>query len=97
MSKESIVRSLYAFSEAFALPVEKEFTPEKYIKFAADNWNLCFALVIGYVVVVFGGKTVMNKREAFDLKGPLAFWNALLSIFSTIGMCRTVSRMHFLY
>lgn len=90
-TRQEIARALFAFSEAFALPIEKEFQAQKYIQFAGDNWPLCFALVIGYLVVVFGGKAIMENRKPFDLKGPLALWNAALSIFSFIGMCRTVS------
>mmetsp|Transcript_15393 Transcript_15393/g.46408 ORF Transcript_15393/g.46408 Transcript_15393/m.46408 type:complete len:220 (-) Transcript_15393:607-1266(-) len=37
----------------------------------------------------------MKNREAFDLKGPLMFWNLGLSIFSWIGASRTVP--HLLY
>jgi hypothetical protein len=51
--------------------------------------------VIVYVVAIFGGQRLMRRREAFDLKYTLAYWNLFLSIFSFIGMARVVP--HFLY
>jgi hypothetical protein len=91
VSKQDIVRSLYNFSQVLVFPIEREFQPHRAIQFAADNWPLCFACVMGYVIAVFGGKAFMEKRDPFDLKGPLAVWNGFLSLFSFLGMCRTVS------
>lgn len=38
----------------------------------------------------------MKKREAFDLKWPLAYWNLLLAVFSLIGAIRVVPHLIYL-
>jgi len=43
------------------------------------------AFCVLYIIVIFGGKWIMAKREAFDLKILLGFWNVLLSLFSITG------------
>ena len=82
---------LIYMSNALALPFEKNFHPLPAVNFAGDNWWLCFTLVAAYLVFIFGGKMVMENYKPFDLRLPLAAWNAFLCIFSFIGMCRTVS------
>ncbi len=92
MSREAVIRGLYSFSEAFALPFEKTFRPEEHIQFTSEHRFISYACVAAYLIIVFQGKAFMEKREAFDLRGPLAVWNGFLSLFSTIGMFRTVSK-----
>jgi hypothetical protein len=91
VSQEEVAQSLIKLSGLFAVPYETEFDPRAHIDFAASNWKLCFVLVFGYLLVVFSGRSIMSKREPFDLKYVLAFWNACLSLFSFVGMWRTVS------
>lgn len=83
--------ALISFTHFLELPMERDFTPEVQIQFAKDNWTTAIALVIGYMIVIFAGSHIMKDRPAFDLRLPLAGWNALLCVFSFIGMCRTVS------
>jgi hypothetical protein len=54
------------------------------------------ASVVIYVVGIFGGQKLMEKRQAFDLKWPLAYWNLLLSVFSIMGMIRVVPHLFYL-
>jgi hypothetical protein len=89
---QQVADALIAASHLFALPVEKNFQPDAYIAFASNNWPLCIGLVIGYMVVIFTGRRIMENRPAFELRIPLALWNAALSLFSFIGMWRTVSK-----
>ncbi len=86
-----LATSLFKFSELFAFPYEQEFKSAVASQFATDNWSLCIGVIIAYLVVIFGGREIMKSREPFDLQTPLAIWNAALSLFSFIGMCRTVS------
>jgi hypothetical protein len=82
---------LMGSTQFLALPFEKNFHPAEYTSFAANNWPLCFGLVGAYLAFIYFGRIVMESQKAFDLRLPLAAWNALLCIFSFIGMCRTVS------
>lgn len=47
-------------------------------------------IVVAYMAFCFFGSKVMEKRERFNLRYPLAYWNLLLCVFSTCGMVRTV-------
>lgn len=85
-----IAQVLYASTDFLALPFEKNFTCEKYVQWAADNWSVCLGFLAAYIVFLTLGKKWMDSRAAFDLQMPLAFWNGLLCLFSFIGMCRTV-------
>lgn len=87
---EQLSTLLTSSTKFLATPLELSFNSDRAVDFATNNWPLAFGLVTGYVAFIFGAKHYMKDREAFDLRLPLAFWNALLSIFSFIGMCRTV-------
>lgn len=54
------------------------------------------ASVVLYVAGIFGGQKLMEKRQAFDLKWPLAYWNLLLSVFSIVGALRVVPHLAYL-
>ena len=98
---QEIAKILFSVSNAFALPIEKNFSPEVYLKFANDNWPIPIVLVTLYLLFCYYGSKYMSslvvdkdskqkERDPFDLIGPLAAWNAFLSLFSFIGMFRTV-------
>ncbi len=91
VATQQVADALMSASHLFALPFEKNFRPEPYVAFASNNWPLCISLVTGYMVVIFAGRRIMENQQAFDLRVPLAIWNAALSLFSFIGMWRTVS------
>lgn len=75
----------------YSFDFERNFQAEPAIKWAAENWLLSIALVIIYMMgIQIGTAQVAKMKEPFDLKYPLAAWNAFLSIFSFIGMCKTV-------
>jgi len=84
---------LIYFSEAIALPFERNFKPDSFTSFAGNNWWLCFSLVGAYLVFIFSGRKIMENYKPFDLRLQLAGWNALLCIFSFIGMCRTLPHL----
>lgn len=43
-----------------------------------------------YVLFIFGIQHVMENKEPFDLRNPLALWSLLLGLFSVLGSLRTV-------
>ena len=54
--------------------------------------------VMAYAGLVFGGQYVMKDREPWNLRGLMAFWNLSLSVFSWVGMSRTLPQLlHNLY
>jgi hypothetical protein len=91
-----IAEFIMSASQAFPLPFETSFSPVTMTNFAANNWNLCFGIVGVYMAFCYFGKQYMESRKPFDLRIPLAAWNAFLCIFSFIGMCRTVRFFLFL-
>src|SRR3954468_15023033 len=88
---KKVVDMLYSSTHLFALPFEKNFSADNAIAFAANNWPLAIGLVIGYLVFITAGSKIMANLKPFDLRMALAGWNMLLSVFSFLGMCRTVS------
>jgi len=56
---------------------------------------LPIVVCIGYIIFCFGGQHIMKSRERFNLRFPLAYWNLFLSLFSFIGMLRTVPHLVF--
>jgi hypothetical protein len=81
---------LMSSTNFLALPFERNFQPHSSTQFAANNWPLCIGFVASYLLFIYFGKMVMDSQKAFDLRIPLAAWNAFLCLFSFIGMCRTV-------
>ena len=72
---------------------EMKFDPGSYVIFAGRNYWMPWAIVTLYAALVFGGKAAMKKWPAFDLQGPLKWWNCALAVFSTMGMLRTVPQL----
>jgi hypothetical protein len=82
-------------SNFLALPFERNFMPTATVNFANNNWPLVIGIVIGYVAFITVGTMVMAKQaKPFDLRLPLAAWNAFLCVFSFIGMLKTVRSSH---
>lgn len=90
VAAQKLSQFLYATSNFMALPIEKSFEPMPYVNWMGAHWHVAAALVIGYVTVIFGGQHIMKDYKPFDLRLALASWNALLCVFSFMGMCRTV-------
>ena len=88
----NLSQNLMASSKLIALPIETDFSPTATVDFAANNWPLAIGIVLAYVAFITVGSMVMAKQaKPFDLRLPLAGWNALLCVFSFIGMLKTVS------
>jgi len=71
-------------------PYEKSFDPRPFSTWASNNYPVVFGIVAAYLAFLVIGTKVMKNRMPFDLRMPLALWNAFLCVFSFIGMCRTV-------
>jgi len=77
---------------------EKDFRSDMLTKWCDDNWWLPLTLISLYCVMIYAGPIVMKDRKKFDWKYPLALWNAGLSLFSFMGVLRTVPHLlHNLY
>ncbi|XP_078603624.1 very long chain fatty acid elongase 6-like [Branchiostoma floridae x Branchiostoma japonicum] len=50
-------------------------------------WSAVFSAA--YVLLVFGGRSLMRHREPFRLRLPLVLWNTGLAVFSILGALRT--------
>jgi uncharacterized membrane protein YhaH (DUF805 family) len=86
----SLMAQLHDYQKSFQFDMERNFDPAISTQFTNDNWAIPVTAVTLYLIMVFLGPRIMSSRKAFDLTYPLAFWNALLCIFSTMGMIRTV-------
>jgi elongation of very long chain fatty acids protein 6 len=63
-----------------------------------ENPYVPIAAVILYVIGVFGGQKLMEKREkAFDFRKAMAWWNLFLSTFSFIGVVRVLPEIVYKY
>ena len=91
METEFISNLLFKASDFLAFPFERNFEPTAFVQFAKDHPIIPVVAVASYLSICFFGKKVMASRKAFDLRLVLALWNAFLSLFSFVGMCRTVS------
>ena len=68
------------------------------MQWTRDHPYTPFVICAVYLAAIFFGKRYMNQRIAsggqrFDLRYPLAYWNAFLSLFSFIGAMRTVPEL----
>ena len=87
----NVVNVLNSIPNMFVTDFEKNFDPAVTVEFTANHWNVSIIAVVVYLSMVAFGPGFMSSRKAFDLKYPLAAWNALLCVFSAVGMVRTVS------
>ena len=91
--EQRVAEILYNIPSLIAAPFETNFKADSSIQFARDNYWLAYTLVALYMIFCFVGSKVMRSREPFNLRYPLALWNAGLSLFSFIGMCKTVPHL----
>eukprot|EP01012_Entosiphon_sulcatum_P040067 TRINITY_DN536_c0_g1_i1.p1 TRINITY_DN536_c0_g1~~TRINITY_DN536_c0_g1_i1.p1 ORF type:complete len:299 (+),score=71.70 TRINITY_DN536_c0_g1_i1:134-1030(+) len=70
------------------LAMERNFDGMPWVRFAQSHGDIPIFAIALYLVVVFWLPSRLSKP--LPLRGAFALWNALLSIFSTIGFTRTV-------
>lgn len=73
---------------ATAFPFEKNFDNVRMMDFVKNNKMLSVWSSVAYVVVIFGGRWVMERKEKFGLNPALALWSGMLAIFSVLGTVR---------
>lgn len=89
--QKALAEGLIFASELLSTPYERSFVPTAFTDFAANHWSVPLVLTALYVSFCYFGQQVMRNFNAFDLRLPLAGWNAFLCLFSFLGMVRTVS------
>merc|ERR1719486_822316 len=93
MNQLGLATALEEFTSFLAFPFEKNFVTTPYAEFCQNNWPLVLGVLTFYLSFCYFGQKIMATREAFNLKYTLAAWNALLCVFSFIGMMRTVPHL----
>nr|WPC85592.1 elongation of very long chain fatty acids protein 3/6 [Hediste diversicolor] len=81
------------FNYSMVFGFERDFDEESFMQWMLHNWTLCFWYSALYVIIIFGGKYLMEKRPKFDLRPALALWSAILGLFSIMGAARTLPEM----
>lgn len=92
-------KSILSLEETF--PFLKPFYTDYERNFSAAgalHWNVSYYWVspvssLIYLFLIFFGERFMNKRQPFDLRTPLKWWNLSLAIFSFVGMVRIVPQL----
>jgi hypothetical protein len=79
--------------KALHLPFEMSFHPRAAIDFAKNHWEVPVLCLAAYALFCYFGQKVMKDRKPFNLQLSLALWNLFLSVFSFIGMIRTVPHL----
>lgn len=94
LNNEGFARFLFAASKFPAVIPSDNFHWQTYTGFAANNWPLCIGIICAYLAFITIGSKLMSYREKpFDLRMPLAAWNALLCVFSFMGMWATMPHL----
>ena len=71
-----------------AFEFEKTVEPGDMLNFVKNNFMLSVWSSAVYVLVIFGGKSIMERKDKFGLSNILALWSGLLAIFSVVGTAR---------
>jgi elongation of very long chain fatty acids protein 6 len=87
---DRIIDVLFAIPHIGETEIERNFTYDDTVAFAQRNYVIPLFLVSIYLMFCFFGVKYMRATTPFDLRLPLAAWSGGLSIFSFIGMIKTV-------
>ena len=83
---------LNEYNYSFVLGFERKYFLFEYVedlkRWAKGCWHMSIVYSIIYIIAIFCGQKIMEKREKFDLKRLLIAWNFTLAIFSFIGSIR---------
>jgi len=61
--------------------------------FAKEHPYIPVGITMYYLAACYFGRLYMANRQAYDLQMSLAYWNLFLSVFSFVGMFRTVPQL----
>ncbi|XP_067938765.1 very long chain fatty acid elongase 6-like [Watersipora subatra] len=78
----------HASFNASAFDFEKTVLTQDMLNFITNNYKLSVWASAVYVVVIFGGRWIMDRKDKFGLNYALALWSGMLAIFSVIGTAR---------
>lgn len=73
---------------ASAFEFEKAIASEDLLEFVKTNWMLSVWFSAVYVIVIFGGQWIMERKDKFGLSSALAIWSGMLAAFSVAGTVR---------
>ena len=95
-----VYSSPVGYNYSLILPIEKDYLlPEnqkKITNWMRDNWSYSFLISALYLAGIYFGKNYMANRKAFELRTLFLLWNIGLSIYSILGMIRTVPEFIYL-
>lgn len=90
--------STIPYTSLFNDSFEKKYDPIPVLDWMRENPMIPVGACVMYGVLIMVGQYVMQKRESWNLRRIMAFWNLGLSVFSWIGMARTLPQLlHNLY
>lgn len=84
---------LYPQIESLYFDFESKYAPVDVLDFMTNHPMIPIVTCVMYCILIFGGQFLMKNREAWKWRNTLAAWNLLLSIFSAIGMARTLPNL----
>lgn len=91
------VRDPNGLSHPFVFDFEQRFFDKIYAHNIHDWmykwWWLSIVYSIIYVFLIYYGRSLMEKRERYELRLPLFLWSFALAMFSIFGMIRCVPEM----
>lgn len=73
---------------ASAFEFEKTMNADDLLNFVKNNFMLSVWSSAVYVIVIFGGQWIMERKDRFGLSSALALWSGMLAIFSVVGTVR---------
>jgi GNS1/SUR4 family len=77
---------------------EEKYDPVPVLDWMRENPMIPVGACVAYGVLIMAGQYAMQNRESWNWRRIMAFWNLSLSVFSWIGMARTLPQLlHNLY
>ena len=89
---------MHAFLPVPFIRFEKNYDPFPVLDWMIHHSMIPVAAVVAYGILIATGQYAMRNREPWNWRRTMALWNLSLSVFSWIGMCRTLPQLlHNLY
>ena len=93
----SWVRDPIGISHPLVFDFEKKFFDKTYAhhiyEWMNKWWWLSIVYSVVYVGLIYYGRSLMEKREPYQIRGALILWNLSLAIFSISAMIRCVPEL----
>lgn len=85
-----VAHYFFKASNFMATPYERNFDFYEIQRWISTHWEVPIASLVIYLLFCYFGQKYLADKKPFDFRMTLAAWNFSLSLFSFIGMCRTV-------